>query len=583
MLNLPAKINQLNSDMTYPFFAKNKIGHGDFLPRFLVIFSCFFILVSNISYGAEENLNSENLAQTFQEELDTWTLRAYEGDRDAQFKVGVLFTNDQFSEPDFEQAVYWYKQAARQGHSLAQYNLGHQYLNGVGVQQSTATAIQWWLKAAEQGHALAQFNIGRAYYLGIGLPEDHQQAKYWFQQAANNQEPKSVEILAQLGWNNSAAIKKPNTAQIETPITQGAPTVETEPEPITPKVTEPHPVASTNSSPVEQSKTTVEADPPVEKTETVSTPPATIASTSTELIQKASPPSSITEENNTSNNSPIALYTNPEIRSVLIAIAKDSSQLEVIEESEQWTTVRHQQGFPVWVHSDFIEVFDTQGTITANAVNARSIPMIVKGSIIQQLNKAETVFVINQVREWYRVVSPARFQAWVRTADFKQAQANPLPQTTTTSSGWSIKKTQPVTQPAENRPKPKKNPASTTIKQTSDTSIDSNDWLFSQPSNNYTIQLASFDTQEKVSNFLKYTNLKNDRNLHQFTSQSKQIRWTYFLYGSYPDKKTAVAMKNNLEEKQSWVRNIGKLQQNRCISWKKQLPTPKQLNTYCTP
>ena len=55
-------------------------------------------------------------------------LAAYEGDRDAQFKVGVLFTNDQFSEPDYEQAVYWYKQAARQGHPLAQYNLGHQYL-----------------------------------------------------------------------------------------------------------------------------------------------------------------------------------------------------------------------------------------------------------------------------------------------------------------------------------------------------------------------------------------------------------------------------------------------------------------------
>jgi len=77
--------------------------------------------------------NNPNLEAEYRAELDKWMLRAYEGDRDAQFKVGVLFTNDQFNEPDYEQAVYWYKQAARQEHVLAQYNLGHQYLTGVGV------------------------------------------------------------------------------------------------------------------------------------------------------------------------------------------------------------------------------------------------------------------------------------------------------------------------------------------------------------------------------------------------------------------------------------------------------------------
>ncbi|MFT7528874.1 MAG: TPR repeat protein [Arenicella sp.] len=45
--------------------------------------------------------------------------------------------------------------------------------------------------------------IGRAYYLGIGLEQDHQKSKYWFSRAADNEEPKSIKILAKLGWADS--------------------------------------------------------------------------------------------------------------------------------------------------------------------------------------------------------------------------------------------------------------------------------------------------------------------------------------------------------------------------------------------
>lgn len=136
-----------------------------------------------------------DLAAQYKIEFDRWMLEAYEGDADAQFKVGVLYTNSQFREPDFEQAAYWYKQAARQGHVLAQYNLGHQYLTGQGVRKSEKEAMDWWQKAAEQDHALAQFNLGRANYLGIGMAQDHKRARYWFERATENGEPKSAQIL----------------------------------------------------------------------------------------------------------------------------------------------------------------------------------------------------------------------------------------------------------------------------------------------------------------------------------------------------------------------------------------------------
>ncbi len=627
MLNLQTKTNQLMSDMTNASSPKNKKRRDRFSSRFWSLISCLLITVYGVTYAADQtplDNDGENLAQSFQEELDTWMLRAYEGDRDAQFKVGVLFTNDQFNEPDFEQAVYWYKQAARQGHTLAQYNLGHQYLNGVGVQQSTETAMQWWLKAAKLGHALAQFNIGRAYYLGIGLPEDSEQAKYWFQQAANNKEPKSIEILAQLGWDdatpiesvvspielsstdtstkeevaepviNSDVVQESTTASRQEPKTEIAKTSDTSSALPTETIITSKPIEPVNIEPINSSiANTNKADNIPQNTTARALPiepkPIEPKPTEPKPIEPKLTNAKPIEPAPTDTESPIALYTDPGVRSVLIAIAKDSRQLEVIKESNEWSIVRHRQGFPVWIHGNFIKVVGNKGTITGDAVNARSIPMIIRGSIIEQVNKGEAVTVLNQVREWYRVISPSRFEAWVRTPDFKKALAKkPTNSTPPSSSGWSINKSNEEsktnTSKAANKPQQSSAQIATaTPINVSNKIKSSNQWLFSQPSGNYTLQLASFDTQEKVADFLNNTNLKNDTNLHQFTSHSKQISWVYFLYGTFSDKETAVEMKNNLDAKQSWVRNIGRLQQNRCISWKKQLPTPKELNTYCTP
>jgi hypothetical protein len=53
------------------------------------------------------------------------------------------------------------------------------------------------------------------------------------------------------------------------------------------------------------------------------------------------------------------------------------------------------------------------------------------------------------------------------------------------------------------------------------------------------------------------------------------------LYGNFANKKSAeeFAEKNQLES--LGVIQLGQLQQQRCISWKKTIPIPKQLMTYC--
>ncbi len=504
----------------------------------------------------EIQTNQPDLEQEYRDELDKWMLRAYEGDRDAQFKVGVLFTNDQFGPPDFEQAVYWYKQAARQGHVLAQYNLGHQYLTGIGVEKSDASAMEWWLKAADQDHALAQFNVGRAYYLGIGLNEDHSESKYWFERAAANQEPKSIDILKQLGWYDSAAIASRVPSDPIEATTASLPSAG----PVNAAGQDIYAAATSNgdSSGLTSKIVPITGEPaPAEQVPEVTAAPTPIVSQNTTPATQAA----ITEAEATTAQDPIALYTDPSVRSVLIAILDERDALLEVGRDTNWVTVQSTSGFPVWVHGDFLNVSGDTGTITGQAVNARSVPIITNGTVVGKLDKDESVAVLDERKGWYRVVAPPRFKAWAKVADMDRevvvAEQEPAP---------SAEDATPVTEAtAAGGDKP----------------INDNEWMFRQPTAHYTLQLASFDDLAKVKEFESRAKFADNPELHRFTSKGKNIEWTYFLYGSYATREEAEAAKLEINQKLAWVRSFGRLQENRCVAWKTQLPTPQELNRYC--
>jgi len=495
-----------------------------------------FLATSYASYSqtdVETDANVQTLESEYQKELDRWMLQAYEGDRDAQFKVGVLFTNDQFKSADFEQSAYWYKQAARQGHALAQYNLGHQYLTGNGVKRSETEAMKWWLKAAEQDHPLAQFNVARAYYLGIGLREDHSQSRLWFRRAAKNNEPKSIDILQQLGWSEPG--------EYQNTTSQGAPEHQ-----VSSKLSE------LQTSPPSE-PTTVDQESSIEEPANQETSISSASQVSSNPIQAR-------------GNNPIAVYTNPAKRSVLIAVLDLREELSAVSADSEWTEVTSENGFPVWVHRDYIEVSDNIGTVQGNAVNARSVPLITNGTVVGKLNDNETLVVLDKKDQWYRVKSPNRFKAWVKTEEFnrkeptKQEDQDPL----TTDS---VVQEQPV-KAVQTRSAPENS--------------DDNDWLFRQPADSYTLQLASLDDPAKVAAFKSRKKFQNNPNLRSFSSTSKDIVWTYFLYGAFDSSELAKQARSEIQQKLAWVRTFGRLQQNRCVAWKKQIPTPKELNKYCT-
>lgn len=108
---------------------------------------------------------------------------AEKGNRDAQFRLGILYTNWKSTERNYKLAERWLLKAAKAGHTGAQNSLGYFYHIGRTGSSDYAKAIKWFSKAAWSGNPHAQFNLAVMYQRGHGVPKDHSKAAKWFREA----------------------------------------------------------------------------------------------------------------------------------------------------------------------------------------------------------------------------------------------------------------------------------------------------------------------------------------------------------------------------------------------------------------
>src|SRR5579871_2170216 len=102
--------------------------------------------------------------------LQEWQPLAQNGNRDAQFYLGVMYTDGEGVEKNLTEAMKWFRQAADQGSPDAQYNLGLAYSAGSGVPRDSNEALRWFRLAAAQGLADAEFSLGAMYVEGEDVP-----------------------------------------------------------------------------------------------------------------------------------------------------------------------------------------------------------------------------------------------------------------------------------------------------------------------------------------------------------------------------------------------------------------------------
>jgi cell division septation protein DedD len=133
--------------------------------------------------------------------------QARAGNAREQFLLGLMYERGSGMARNYQQAAYWYGQAAAQNHALSQVSLGNLYDKGLGFEQSYANALKWYYKAAANGNADAMYFIGSMAYSGEGMQADPQMALVWFKKAADMGHGLAGSAYAQLKKELDATAK----------------------------------------------------------------------------------------------------------------------------------------------------------------------------------------------------------------------------------------------------------------------------------------------------------------------------------------------------------------------------------------
>jgi TPR repeat protein len=138
-----------------------------------------------------------------------WRLSGDEGNVDAQFNLGLLYSSGHGLPQDYAEALIWFRKAADQGDARAQVYLGGMYRVGRGVRQDDAQAVAWFRKAANQGNLFAQADLGEMYRDGQGVPQDFVRAYMWFNLVVSGASGASIRDQAVRDRNELAAKMTP--------------------------------------------------------------------------------------------------------------------------------------------------------------------------------------------------------------------------------------------------------------------------------------------------------------------------------------------------------------------------------------
>ncbi|MCC5792327.1 MAG: sel1 repeat family protein [Legionellaceae bacterium] len=203
---------------------------------------------------------AQNDADNFAQAREIYTALADKGERDAQLKLGYLYSQGIGGAKDNAKAAQWLRKAAQQGQPMAQFLLADLYqLGRIGKEPDVQEAITWYTAASERmpraavalgflydtaqdqyakamssyqlaakrNHPLGQYNLGLLYEEGKGMPVDMSKAREWYSLAASQQQAQAMTRLgmmdfygrggeqneaAALDWFNKAAAAGDRTA-----------------------------------------------------------------------------------------------------------------------------------------------------------------------------------------------------------------------------------------------------------------------------------------------------------------------------------------------------------------------------------
>jgi TPR repeat protein len=122
--------------------------------------------------------------QSFEEALKWWKEAAKRGYTVAMNNIGLLYANGHGVTQDYNEAFNWWHQSAFLGNAWAMNSVGDLYENGLGTRRNMQMAMTWYQSAAVQGEPMAMYNVGLLYEAGSGVSRDDTEALAWFRRSA---------------------------------------------------------------------------------------------------------------------------------------------------------------------------------------------------------------------------------------------------------------------------------------------------------------------------------------------------------------------------------------------------------------
>jgi len=149
------------------------------------------LVLSLPAYAQTDDGKAAFAKRDYKAALLNWQPRAEQGDATAQYGLGRLYFFGLGVQPDFKQAVFWFRKAADQNNPYAERRLALAYSLGDDDAAPDPEQANIWFqkaiaglsKAAEDGDVMAQYLLGGMYSQGEGTEPDVVKANFWFQKA----------------------------------------------------------------------------------------------------------------------------------------------------------------------------------------------------------------------------------------------------------------------------------------------------------------------------------------------------------------------------------------------------------------
>ena len=316
-----------------------------------------------------------------------WEPHAHQGNREAQFAMGVLYFEGHGVSKNLDEALAWFRKAANSGHPTAMFNLGVAYWEGRGLNKNFSQAVDWWERAAESGDVASQYNLGLAYYLGKGAQKDIDKARSWLTQASEQGHADANRVLGVIGEKDV--------------VTQNTPSA---------------PAASISSSAADSAETSQ-----TESVEVESVPVEQVEDT-------AQSPVIVTTRFRAAEVSldKLALRSAPNSQSPVVHTLRQGTPVKIVQAQGAWGRVEIPSPVRLWVFGDYVQGAP-EGRVTANQVRLRNRPTTSQNSrVVAHLNRGDIVTVHSSTGGWKHVSSQTPMPVWAQLSGL--SEQNPVTQ-----------------------------------------------------------------------------------------------------------------------------------------------------------